>query len=75
MLVRKCDKCKAVGEPNNLVRSKFSITYSREENMAEDWEKPYFEFVDRTERFDLCEKCSKEIYKIIKGVEPPLKIL
>lgn len=63
MLVRRCDKCKEIGEPGNLVRSHFKITYSRDE------------FVVLTKHFDLCEKCAKEIYKAITGEEPLKKII
>ena len=57
------------------MRSRFKITYCVEENQAEEWEKAKFEFVDRTEHFDLCEKCAEEIYEAINGRKPPRKII
>ena len=75
MRVNKCDMCKEIETQENLVRSSFKITYTLEMNMAEDWEKPRYELVNRTERFDLCEKCARGFYKIVTGRAPLKKVI
>ena len=75
MNVKKCDKCGSVSEKDNQVKSVFSISYSQEWNVAEDFEKPRFEWRERKERFDLCEKCAEDFYKSIKGRSIPKKVL
>ena len=75
MIVKKCDKCGAVSEKDNPVKSVFTISYNQEWNVAEDFEKPRYERRERKERFDLCEKCAEDFYKSIKGYGVVKKVL
>ena len=74
MLIRKCDWCGKT-EQDTKVRSRLTVRYNCEVNVAEEYERPDFESQQRGKTWDLCDECGAKLYRLIEGHDPPKKIL